>query len=1043
MPGEQDIVSLGLNIDSFNTQKMQVLRDFINLFDQLAKYDGKIINPVMGDGISKFNSSLLETQKILDDVNVKLKNLTATNAKLENQTSSTNKKAISEYTQLKRILNEQADAYVRLALSKGRDNTETQAALAKYSQTAKVIVGLDKDLSKAGGSAAGFTRGLSTVWSSLLRIAYILPGLGIAGIFNIAFDAIGSAANALFDFSDAQTKILEKDTEMNKALSLQVSLYKDLIQARKDYISNIDTGSLDQVIAGALVGSEQYSSYYKDKNKPGLLSSRGYNQGVVFKENISFLKKSIDEQYKLIVDDIVNRNIRYGSTKEFSGASPDLQYNLDQQKRVILGYIEDIEKNNEEITRLNIAIANKKPFFTSDYKKVSDKDVYLKNLESKNELVKKDLASTYAITKDYYSLVDILDNEQNKNKKFEEDQNRKRQLETSKDIISLKIQNNKDILSNDKKFHDEREVAINSNYQKEKELNQQIFLNVSSNISSTRQEIETARNKLFIDDEKAKLSRNKELEQNDVNFYQRKILALTEIEKDEIEMEAIKNERVFLNDKKSLNERLDAYEDYIIRKQKIKDLEYSLSIQKGASKQDGSTSLTPEEQKRLDVHRNTQQFNIQADAEKRTYEIVDSFLYLQLKAVKDANDAEAVINKDAYAKELSANNERFKNKIFAYEAFRRNKEIIDRKYGVILSEQDIAKDNESDVSRIKSLYEDLVKQKEKSDIELRKKAGDLDDDKSGGKSSLQSERFYNEELGRNNALNDAIVAARKEMNDAIEKGEDDKVKAAKARYEQLIQFEKEHASNRKAITEGLFEFAQKFVNRNVENEIRAIQDIQKTKEENYESEIDAIDKSSLDQKNKTALEIQLNQQKLESAKNAQAEERKLKHEAAVKDRELAIAHVMWNTIESVTSALKIAPPAGEILAAERGIIGAIQLANLLAVPIPSYKFGTDNHKGGLARFGEDGAELVKEPGKNPYVALSETIKELPSGTKVIPLSSSSPEFDNKKKDESWEQTKWLGRYIAKNNNKEIKNIIKPIIFVDMNFESRKRQILGN
>ncbi len=43
------------------------------------------------------------------------------------------------------------------------------------------------------------------------------------------------------------------------------------------------------------------------------------------------------------------------------------------------------------------------------------------------------------------------------------------------------------------------------------------------------------------------------------------------------------------------------------------------------------------------------------------------------------------IDKEAYAKELAANNERFKNKIFQYEAFKKNYDFINKKYKVILT----------------------------------------------------------------------------------------------------------------------------------------------------------------------------------------------------------------------------------------------------------------------------------------------------------------------------------------------------------------------
>ena len=79
----------------------------------------------------------------------------------------------------------------------------------------------------------------------------------------------------------------------------------------------------------------------------------------------------------------------------------------------------------------------------------------------------------------------------------------------------------------------------------------------------------------------------------------------------------------------------------------------------------------------------------------------------------------------------------------------------------------------------------------------------------------------------------------------------------------------------------------------------------------------------------------------------------------------------------------IAGNAGAILA---GVVGAIQLAAVLAAPIPKYEKGTKGkpHKGGPALVGEVRPEVIKEPGKNPYVVNTPTILNLKKGTEVTP-----------------------------------------------------------
>ena len=130
-----------------------------------------------------------------------------------------------------------------------------------------------------------------------------------------------------------------------------------------------------------------------------------------------------------------------------------------------------------------------------------------------------------------------------------------------------------------------------------------------------------------------------------------------------------------------------------------------------------------------------------------------------------------------------------------------------------------------------------------------------------------------------------------------------------------------------------------------------------------------------------------------------------------------------------------------------GIVGAANLAKAISVKIPSYRTGTDNHKGGLARFGEDGAEVVHEPGKQPYLAVSETIKELPKGTKVIPIddigvSSIGVNYaisDNSSgADSGWDKTIWLAKQLKQ---KPQKNITNNVVIVNLGYTNYKRSKL--
>jgi hypothetical protein len=78
-------------------------------------------------------------------------------------------------------------------------------------------------------------------------------------------------------------------------------------------------------------------------------------------------------------------------------------------------------------------------------------------------------------------------------------------------------------------------------------------------------------------------------------------------------------------------------------------------------------------------------------------------------------------------------------------------------------------------------------------------------------------------------------------------------------------------------------------------------------------------------------------------------------------------------------------PAGIPLAYAAAATGAVQLAKVLATPIPQYAEGTEGHKGGLAIVGDGGKkEVIQTPDGKTYLTPDKsTIVDLPQHTKVF------------------------------------------------------------
>lgn len=78
-------------------------------------------------------------------------------------------------------------------------------------------------------------------------------------------------------------------------------------------------------------------------------------------------------------------------------------------------------------------------------------------------------------------------------------------------------------------------------------------------------------------------------------------------------------------------------------------------------------------------------------------------------------------------------------------------------------------------------------------------------------------------------------------------------------------------------------------------------------------------------------------------------------------------------------------PAAIPMMAVVGALGALQLATVLATPIPKYAKGTDCHRGGPAIVGDGGKHEVIVFGGNSWITPDKpTLVNIPEGASVIP-----------------------------------------------------------
>lgn len=148
------------------------------------------------------------------------------------------------------------------------------------------------------------------------------------------------------------------------------------------------------------------------------------------------------------------------------------------------------------------------------------------------------------------------------------------------------------------------------------------------------------------------------------------------------------------------------------------------------------------------------------------------------------------------------------------------------------------------------------------------------------------------------------------------------------------------------------------------NELRAQQDQQRIDEERARVQ-ELLETGAITEKEAIARN-----------KRIDAEEKKLKREAAQRDKALAIFNAILNTAAAVTKALP-----NLVLAGIAAALGAAQVAIIAARPIPKFKTGKKNSYEGPGIIGEDGAEIFEHDGKR-YIAHKETLVWLGKDDKV-------------------------------------------------------------
>lgn len=334
---------------------------------------------------------------------------------------------------------------------------------------------------------------------------------------------------------------------------------------------------------------------------------------------------------------------------------------------------------------------------------------------------------------------------------------------------------------------------------------------------------------------------------------------------------------------------------------------------------------------------------IQEKYDKKSIDLMAKFADLRNKKLQEQYSMDAIIASASMQEELDALSAKYTKGLIQREDYEREKAKITQKYAI---------------------------EQARAAIELAKQQlntpGLSPDDK------LKLER----------KIAEAEIALAKEVRDAEINAYEDTVKAHQKKMNKIS----EGIQMASEILNGFSELGSAIFDR----KISEIEKEQEANEKSGEEEIERIEK--LAEKGaittEEAEERKRVAEKKTAAKNKELEKQKadLQTRQAKFDKANNIMQTIMNTAAGIMKTIaEVGLPAAIPFIATTSALGAIQLATIIAQPIPKYAKGTDNHPGGLAIVGDGGKHEAVVTDRGAYMTPNvPTLIDLPRRAKVIP-----------------------------------------------------------
>lgn len=177
-----------------------------------------------------------------------------------------------------------------------------------------------------------------------------------------------------------------------------------------------------------------------------------------------------------------------------------------------------------------------------------------------------------------------------------------------------------------------------------------------------------------------------------------------------------------------------------------------------------------------------------------------------------------------------------------------------------------------------------------------------------------------------------------------------------------------------------------------DGQIQKIEEEQEANDEKYDKDVERIENlaesGAISEEEAEARKRAAKDQTEAKNKELERQKQEIAHKQAVWHKGVQVAETGIATARGIMEAFQLGPIAGAVMAAVIGAMGAMQVATILATPIPSYAEGTkgnDRHPGGAALVGDAGKhEVIMYSGKAWITPDTPTLVDIPKGAQVFP-----------------------------------------------------------